>query len=103
MNKLNATPPLEMAVLEQAAGVLRVLAHPHRLKIVELLSGRGKLSVGDLSEVLGLPHSAVSQHLNHMRAHQILDVKREGRVAYYRVCNPNATNVINCIRKHGRG
>ncbi len=94
---------LDMAVLEQTAAVLRVLAHPHRLKIVELLMGRGKLRVGDLAEALQLAPSAVSQHLSHMRAHQILSVRREGRAAYYFVNNPNATHVIECIRKHGCG
>lgn len=92
--------PLE--ALEEAARVLRVLAHPHRLKFVELLMG-GRLSVGELAAAVGLAPHAVSQHLSHMRAHGILDVEREGRTAYYRVDNPNAVNVIECIRKHGKG
>ncbi len=86
-------------MLEESARVLRVLAHPHRLKFVELLMG-GRLSVGELAEAVDLAPSAVSQHLNHMRAHGILDVEREGRTAYYRVDNPNAINVIQCIHRH---
>lgn len=89
-----------METLEESARVLRVLAHPHRLKFVELLMA-GRLSVGELAEAVGLPPNAVSQHLNHMRAHGILDVDREGRVAYYRVENPSVINVIQCIHKHG--
>ncbi len=102
MSRLKAPAPLCMDDLEACAQVLRVLAHPHRLKIVELLMG-GQLCVGELAEEVGLAPSAVSQHLSHMRAHGILDVQREGRTAYYRVDNPNAVNVIRCIRKHGRG
>ncbi len=105
MSRLKAPPPpvpLEMDNLEACAQVLRVLAHPHRLKIVELLMGR-QLSVGELAEELELAPSAVSQHLNHMRAHGILGVERDGRTAYYRVENPSAENVIDCIRKHGQG
>ncbi len=90
-----------MDVLEESARVLRVLAHPHRLKTVELLMD-GRLSVGELADELELAPSAVSQHLNHMRAHGILGVEREGRTAYYRVVHPSATNVIKCIHKHGR-
>jgi ArsR family transcriptional regulator, zinc-responsive transcriptional repressor len=89
-----------MADLEACARVLRVLAHPHRLKIVELLMG-GQLSVGELAQEVDLAPSAVSQHLSHMRAFGILGVRREGRTAYYYVDNPSAANVIDCIRKHG--
>ncbi len=97
-----APDPLGMDVLQQAADVLKVLAHPHRLKLIELLMVR-KHSVGELADELGLAANAVSQHLNQMRAHRILDVERVGRTAYYKVVNPNAANVIRCIRKHGHG
>jgi DNA-binding transcriptional ArsR family regulator len=93
---------IEMQVLEQAAAVLRVMAHPHRLKIVELLMAR-KHSVGELAEEMSLAPNAVSQHLNQMKAHRILEVDREGRTAYYRVVNPNAKNLIRCIARHGHG
>ncbi len=93
--------PVPLSALEEAARVLRVLAHPHRLKFIELLMG-GRLSVGELAAAVGLAPNAASQHLNHMRAHGILGVERDGRTAYYRVENPNAINVIECIRKHGR-
>lgn len=93
---------IDMDVLEQAAGVLRVMAHPHRLKMLELLM-REKHSVGELAEALEMAPSAVSQHLNQMKAHRILDVDRQGRTAYYRVINPNAKNLIRCIARHGHG
>ena len=94
--------PLEPAVLENAARMLRVLAHPDRLRIVETL-GKQRLSVGDLAEAIGLPQPQTSQHLTQMRAHGILDVERDGRNAYYLVVNPNALNVLDCIRKHAPG
>lgn len=94
--------PIPMRTLEHAAATLRVLAHPCRLKITELLM-TGRLSVGELADELDLPAPAVSQHLNHMRAHGILACEREGRSAYYCVINPSATILIECIRKHGHG
>ena len=99
--KYTAAPPLDISTLEESARVLRVLAHPHRLKFVELLMA-GRLSVGELAEEVDLAPSAVSQHLNNMRAHGILGVEREGRTAYYRVVHPSAINMIKCIHKHGR-
>lgn len=86
-------------VLDRVASTLKVLAHPHRLRIVELLMAN-RLSVGELAEQLDLAPAAVSQHLNHMRAFGILDVKRKGRTAHYFVVSPNAKNVIQCIRRH---
>ena len=88
-----------MQVLEQAASVLRILSHPHRLKIVELLSG-GRKTVGELTECLGLAQNAVSQHLNSMKAHGILDRTRDGRFVYYTVVHPHAKTLLGCIRKH---
>lgn len=89
-------------LLEQAASVLRVLAHPHRLRIVELLEAE-RLTVGQLADAIGLAQHAVSQHLNHMKAHGILASRRDGRNVYYSVANPNALNVLDCIRRHGDG
>ncbi len=99
MSIKDANTTLPRPALEEAARVLRVLAHPDRLRMIELLIA-GRHSVGELAEAVGLAPPAVSQHLNHMRAHGILRVEREGRTAYYQVDNPNAINVIDCIRKH---
>ena len=90
---------LPLEALERSASVLRVLAHAQRLRIVELLMDR-KMSVGELADTLDLAPNAVCQHLNHMRAHGILDCRRDGRTAFYRVANPHACNVIRCIRRH---
>ena len=90
-----------MEVLERMATMLRVLGHPHRLKIVELLMQR-KLTVGQLATAIGIAPNACSQHLNRMRAHGLLRCSRDGKAVYYQVDNPNAANVIQCIRKYER-
>ncbi len=99
ISKQTATKPISMVVFERVAPMLRVLAHPHRLKIVELLM-RQHLTVGDLAEALGIPHNACSQHLNLMRAHGLLTCHREGRAVFYQVDDPSASNVIKCIRQN---
>ncbi len=88
-----------METLERAAAVMRVLAHPHRLRICELLRS-ADVSVGDLARRLGLPQNAVSQHLAVLRAHGVLGRKRDGKNVYYRVVHPSATWMLSCIRKH---
>ncbi|MFW5682595.1 MAG: ArsR/SmtB family transcription factor [Phycisphaeraceae bacterium] len=88
--------------LTAVADALRVLAHPIRLKIVDLLLHE-RHSVGQLAEVLGEPQAGVSQHLSHLRARGVLDVERNGRSAFYFVIHPAADSLIRCIREHGPG
>ncbi len=91
---------IRAAQIESAASILRVLAHPQRLRMVEILM-EGVISVGDLADEVGLGQAAVSQHLNHMRAHGIVESLRDGRKVYYEVIDPHAIHVIECIREHG--
>lgn len=91
--------PIDFDELTRAAETIRVLAHPHRLMIVDLLLLERRC-VGDLAEAVALPQAAVSQHLNHMKAHGILDVQREGRSAYYYVISPHARQLLTCIREN---
>jgi DNA-binding transcriptional ArsR family regulator len=86
-------------VLERVAPMLRVLGHPHRLRITELLVGQ-ELTVGELAERLGIPHNACSQHLNLMRAYGLLAGRRDGKTVRYHVDNPGAVNIITCVKNH---
>lgn len=91
--------PLSMDLLERAADILRVLSHPKRLKMVELLLEK-PVSVGDLAKRMDMPQAAVSQHLNNMRAHGIVASHRAGRRVFYEVTSPQASYLIECIQKH---
>lgn len=91
---------LPFETLEKAAAVLRVVAHPHRLRMIELLEDRD-LTVGQLAEAIGLAPHACSQHLSMMKAHNILSSRREGKTVFYQVEAPQARSVIECIRSHG--
>ena len=86
-------------VLDRAAALLKVLAHPHRLRIVELLSQRA-MPVGELAVELRIAPHACSQHLDLMKAHGLLTRRRCGRMVYYLVAEPTALKVIDCVREH---
>jgi DNA-binding transcriptional ArsR family regulator len=90
---------IPQAAFERVAPVLRVLGHPHRLRITELLVAQ-ELTVGELAQRLGIPHNACSQHLNLMRAYGLLASRRVGKTVHYRVDNPGAVNIVTCIRNH---
>jgi ArsR family transcriptional regulator len=82
-------------VFKQQAQVLKALAHPSRLKIVDRLS-RGEASVGELTAMVGSDVSTVSKHLAVLRAHGIVDDRRDGSVVYYRLLTPCVCNFFAC-------
>lgn len=91
--------PIPDRVLVHCSVSLKVLAHPLRLRIVDLLHER-RHTVGELAEALAEPPAAVSQHLGKMKAAGLLDVERHGRLAYYRVTNPACLALLGCIRRN---
>ena len=91
---------IPMTTLERSAAVMRVLAHPQRLRICELLL-RGQVSVGGLADALAAPSNVVSQHLGMLRAHGVVQPERAGKTVYYRVIDPSPGWLLACIRDHG--
>lgn len=88
-----------MAPVHQAkAEFFRILGHPARVRILELLS-EGERSVGDLQNELGLDSSGTSQHLGVLRRHGILDTRREGTSIYYRIRDPRILQLLTVARQ----
>src|SRR5476651_2737939 len=71
-------------VHEVKANLFRVLGHPARVRILELLRD-GEQSVGALQTALGLDSSGTSQHLSALRRIGLVTSRREGTSVYYRV------------------
>ncbi len=82
--------------LEQAADCLRTLAHPHRLRIVQMLL-RGEYTVGELAESCEIPSHMASEHLGKMRDRGLLKSERRGRQMFYRVAEPHLCNIMDCV------
>ena len=74
--------PARDLVTKELASLLGVFSHPHRIRIVEELR-RGEQDVNSLQKILGIGHSRVSQHLSQLRAHKLVNERREGRHHYY--------------------
>ena len=91
---------IPMETMDRVADVLKVIGHPLRLKLIELLEFR-RMTVGELAQETELTPPACSQHLRIMQAHGVLESKRDGRAVYYQVVCPQALHTIHCIRKHG--
>lgn len=88
--------PLES--LSQAAECLRTLAHPHRLRIVQMLL-KGRYMVGELAEACGIASHMASEHLRLMQRCGFLSASREGRCTYYMIAEPHLANIMGCIEQ----
>ncbi len=97
MTRAEINKLLDLGTLEQAAHCLRTLAHPHRLRIVQMLLG-GQYTVGELAEACGIPSHMASEHLSLMKDRGLLTSRREGRCAFYEIAEPGLEGIMLCIR-----
>ncbi len=79
--------PSRIIISRELAELFKLLAHPDRLRLVEELR-LGERDVTGIAEALDLPATRVSQHLAPLRAHRIVEDRREGRNHFYRLTHP---------------
>ncbi len=84
--------------LAQAAECLKVLAHPHRLRIVEMLL-KDRFTVGELADQCEIPSNIASGHLRLMQRCGFLAPERDGRNVYYTITEPCLGKFLACIRE----
>jgi DNA-binding transcriptional ArsR family regulator len=94
--KTKKPKPADMEALGQAAECLRTLAHPVRIRMVQLLL-HGRYTVGELAEDCGVPDNVASEHLRLMQRCGFFDSQREGRRVYYQVAEPHLESLMGCI------
>ena len=98
MTKSKTTLPAitDMESLEQAAECLKTLAHPHRLRMVQMLL-RGRYTVGELAEACDIPSHMASEHLRLMQHCGFMTSAKDGRNVYYQVAELHLANLMACI------
>lgn len=84
--------------LAKAAECLKVLAHPHRLRIVEMLLA-DRYTVGELAESCEIPSNIASGHLRLLQRCGLLAPERAGRNVYYTITEPCLQHIMDCIRQ----
>lgn len=87
--------PSRIVAARELAELFKLVAHPDRIRLVEEL-GTGEQDVNTLVETLHLPGPRVSQHLSLLRAHRLVQERREGRHRYYSLSQPEiAVWIVN--------
>ena len=80
-------------VHEVKAAFFRVLGHPARVRILELLHD-GERSVGSLQTELGLDSGGTSQHLAALRRIGLVTPRREGTSVFYRIVDERTLDLL---------
>jgi DNA-binding transcriptional ArsR family regulator len=83
---------------QAAAACLRILGHPDRLRMIDILL-RQRLTVGALAEELGTAPHVTSTHLRLMMRCGFLREKREGRQVYYAVAEKHLVDIMGCVHR----
>ena len=81
---------------EERAKVVKAMAHPSRLMMIDELS-RGERCVCDLRELVDADMSTVSKHLSVLKKAGIVEDERRGKNIYYRLRVPCVINFFHCI------
>jgi DNA-binding transcriptional ArsR family regulator len=76
---------VDLSTIKRAALTLRALHHPLRKKLIELIEGKGEVTVTELYAKLKIEQSVASQHLAILRRAQIVKTERDGKKIFYSV------------------
>ncbi|MBA3282489.1 MAG: helix-turn-helix transcriptional regulator [Acidimicrobiia bacterium] len=90
-------PPV---IEELASSVFAMLADPSRLRLLISLLEGGELCVCDLAATTGLSESATSHALRLLRAHRVVKVRRDGRMAYYSLDDSHVRLLLDLALEH---
>jgi ArsR family transcriptional regulator len=85
------------SLYELHARILKVLASPRRLMILDQLHS-GPKTVSEIVEVLELPQATVSQHLAAIREQGIATAKRQGNTVSYSLADPKIVEACDLFR-----
>ncbi|MGE5173981.1 MAG: ArsR/SmtB family transcription factor [Betaproteobacteria bacterium] len=87
-----------MLPMEKRVELLKILAHPVRIKILEDLT-QGVKCVSDFEESLDISQPNVSQHLKLLRTHDIVDYFIDGRLKCYFLREPFIPDLLDLLKK----
>ncbi len=84
----------------ELAQVFGLLADPGRLRVLTALLEGGEMCVCDIAAVCGNSESAVSHALRLLRASRVVQARRSGRMAYYRLADSHVRMLLDLALAH---
>ncbi|GHF18376.1 ArsR/SmtB family transcription factor [Pseudolysinimonas yzui] len=89
----------ERPLYEVKAGLFKGLAHPLRIRLLELLADGTERSVAELQRSTGMEPSHLSQHLSVLRRHRLVSSDRRASHVYYRITAPEVAEFLAVARR----
>lgn len=89
----------ERPLYEVKAGLFKGLAHPLRIRILEILADGDEHAVSEMQTVTGLEASHLSQHLIVLRRHRLVESSRRGSHVFYRISHPDVADLLGVARR----
>jgi DNA-binding transcriptional ArsR family regulator len=100
MNTINTNIALlPLDDLTNAAACLKVMAHPVRLRIVDILS-QGDVTVREIAEMCEIKQHQACEHLRLMQNCGLLTSERHGQTVHYKISSPQLPALLECVRQH---
>ena len=96
MSEIATVKLIDLKMLDQAAECLKTIAHPHRLRMIQILL-QGACSVGDLADACEIPSNMASEHLRLLKDRGFLTSERQGRQVFYHIAEPGLAHIMNCV------
>ena len=99
-HKMPSDPTMDQkthARYEARAKIVKAMAHPTRLFIVDELSQSGERCVCELTEMVGADMSTVSKHLSVLKGAGIVEDEKRGSQVYYKLAMPCVLRFFDCV------
>jgi ArsR family transcriptional regulator len=85
-------------ISEVKADLFRALAHPARIRTLELLT-EGELSVGEIQPLVGIESSYLSQQLGILRRSGLVTARKDGSQVFYSVADPQLIELLAAAKR----
>lgn len=95
----DATDGAALPLYEIKANLFKALAHPVRIRILEILSTAGTPTpVSEVLADIGIEAPLLSQHLAVLRRHRVVTGRRMGSAVYYELAHPKIAELLLIAR-----
>ena len=86
-------------IYEMRAHILKAMAHPSRLMMIDAMNDRGEICVCDLVDLVGSDQSTVSKHLAILKQAGLVEDRKDGQKSFYRLARPCVLNFFECVEQ----
>ncbi|WP_291856074.1 helix-turn-helix transcriptional regulator [Marinilabilia sp.] len=90
---------LDANQLDRAASMLKAIAHPMRIAILNHLEDGKRLTVTQIHNLLNIEQSTTSHHLGILKDKGVLASQREGKNTFYFLKHDSLRNIVECVSR----